>query len=307
MPEDPEHLDDGDEGQGQGDGPPGRAQGRDDQDDDDRWQHPPHAVEQREQAQHRQQDGAGGHDGVGEPRPGAHQRPAGHRATVDDVGTDAVADEPWAKRAQAVATGVAGVQVETCQPRAARWPAGPGASSRQPAKPECGRSRVSVASSVMRPTSAMTADALGRRHQRVRHRLGAESDIGECLEHVLDLLRGRAGRLGQQAAIGRQDADVPPQQQVMDGDARRRRDRPLEGRGAPGAVVRPVPVVEDHGEGAVPGLLLAAHHEISVAGGRTPVDVTHVVAGAVLAGQDVVVASGRDGSEEGLAAPPGSH
>src|SRR5262249_13945235 len=73
------------------------------------------------------------------------------------------------------------------------------------------------------------------------------------------------------------------------GDARGRRDRPLEAGGGTFAAVALPTGVEHDGGPTLPRLLLPADHELAGAGGRAPVHPTQVVAVAVLAGGDVVL------------------
>src|SRR5690348_9735422 len=74
----------------------------------------------------------------------------------------------------------------------------------------------------------------------------------------------------------------------MDTDARDGADRPLETGLRALTAVRDCPRVEQQSGPALPGLLLAAHHELAPPSGRPPVHPVQRVAVSVLAGRDVV-------------------
>src|SRR4028119_723999 len=75
---------------------------------------------------------------------------------------------------------------------------------------------------------------------------------------------------------------------------RRRGERPLRraGHATPGVGARPG--VEHHARARVPGLLLAADHQVAPARGRAPVDPAYVVALPILPDQGVVLADHAD-------------
>ncbi len=93
----------------------------------------------------------------------------------------------------------------------------------------------------------------------------------------------------------------------VDRDRRGSGDRGLEGGGDALPAVGDHPVVEDQGRPRLPGLLLAADHQLAELGRAAPVDATQVVTLAVLAHRDVLSAAGREGPGTVVAGPgPGA-
>ena len=82
----------------------------------------------------------------------------------------------------------------------------------------------------------------------------------------------------------------------VDGDRRGGGHGALERAGRSLAAVGDAAVVEEDGRARLPGLLLAAHHQLADAGRAAPVDAPQVVAAPVLADRDVLRAAGREGA-----------
>ena len=93
----------------------------------------------------------------------------------------------------------------------------------------------------------------------------------------------------------------------VDRDRRRGGDGGLERGGDALAAVGAQPVVEEERGARLPGLLLAAHHQLADAGRAAPVHAAQVVAAAVLAHRDVLGAAGGEGPRPVVAgAGPGA-
>ncbi len=139
----------------------------------------------------------------------------------------------------------------------------------------------------------------------VDHREGVQDQSGR-VRGLLAAAREPVGALaGHRAAgVGQQPYREAPFEQVHQrgGGAG---DGPLEGRVGARALVGAGAGVQQDGAAGAPGLFLAAHHQLAVAGGGAPVHAAQIVAVPVAARDDVVLARQGQGAPVSVAVAPG--
>ena len=195
---------------------------------------------------------------LGAEQPGSRPAPAGAPAQASTSSAIASAEPAWC-----------------CIRRSTGRSAGSTAPKTATVSPPC-------APSVSQPVSRRPLADLLDDGERLEQRAGVEVGVAE-VPGAAGVLAGRGDQADGEAAVAQ-----------VHRDRRRGRDRGLErGRDAV-AAVRDGAVVEEERRPGLPGLLLAAHHQLADPRRAAPVHPAQVVAAAVLADRDVLGAAGRE-------------